>query len=718
MSGGFVTAEDQSLNMLFKSPDNCQVISRVDQATVLVDGEDYFRALRRALLAAQERVYIVGWDINSRFALLREPPPDDMPVELLDLLNELVGRKSTLKIYILAWDFTLWLAADREWLPRYLFQWNTHERLYFKMQAGVAAGASHHQKFVVIDDGLAFLGGLDITHGRWDSAKHDVDDVRRCDGDSEAIPRPYHDMQLMVSGACAKTLGDVARERWEDTCDESLDAPAQRRLWLDGYAADFKDCEVAVSLTRPKGESRGELRQVERLYLDMIAAGKNYIYIENQYLTSDNIGNALAESLSRPDGPEIIVVSGYSTAGWLSQYTMDVLRCRLSMRLFDADRFHRLRIYYPHLPDAGEDMTLNVHAKLMIVDDVLLRIGSANLNNRSMGLDSECDLTLRAEQDGNRAAIRRFRDRLLAEHLDVTPEAVEEACGQHGSVIKAIEALQGRPRTLKLLDLTADVELLKNLPDQALIDPETPVDKAALRDILVPEPMRKGTASRVLAGGGLLLLALALAALWRWTPVAEWVDVENIKQTIVMLNKGFYSPLVAIGITTIGALMGIPISVLIVAVVLIFGALAGGIYSLLGGVLGAVLAYLVGQSLGQKTLRRLAGPRLNHISRQVARQGIMAVVVIRMIPIAPFVVVNLVAGASHIRLRDFTIGSLIGMLPGTVALALITDGVIRTANEPTLAHVSLLLGVIALLAAATLLLRKWLLSGLRGQQQP
>ncbi len=695
--------------MLFEKPDNCQVVSRADRASGLIDGESYFKALRQALLAAQECIYIIGWDIDSRFELLRETPDDDMPVALRDLLNELVKRKPKLEIYILTWDFTPLLALNREWLPKYQLRARTHERVHFNMQAAVAAGASHHQKFVVIDDSLAFSGGLDITHNRWDTPRHGLDDTRRRDSDDGDIPQPYHDMQLMVNGPCAQALGNIARERWEDACGETLTAPTPRPLWLDDYPSGFNDCEVAISLTRAKGEPRGELRQVEWLYHDMIAAAQDYIYIENQYLTSDTIGTALAESLSRASGPEIVIVSGYATVGWLSQYTMDILRCRLSQRLFEADQSNRLRIYYPHLPGADEDMTINVHAKVMVVDDLLLRIGSANLNNRSMGLDSECDLTLHAETDTNRAAIRRIRNRLLAEHLDVTPEAINEAHSEHGSLLKAIESLQGKPRTLKLLDLIPDTGIFENLPDQALVDPETPVDSDALRDILVPEPMRKGTASRVLTGGGLLLFTFALAALWHWTPMAEWADVDGIKATIAMFKQRAYAPLVAVGVTAAGSLAGMPISVLIVAEVLVFGALAGGLYSLVGGLLGAVLAYQVGQSLGQNTLRRLAGPKLNHISQQVARQGIMAVVIVRMIPIAPFLVVNLVAGASHIRLRDFTIGSLIGLLPGTVALALVTDGVIRTANEPTFAHVALLLGVIAALALITLLLRKWLM---------
>jgi len=684
-------------------------VSRVDQAAALIDGEHYFSALRQALFLAEQVIYIIGWDINSNFSLLREDPKDGMPVELRDLLNELVRQKPQLNIYILVWDFSPLLALDREWLPKYQLSWRTDKRIHFMMQSGVVPGASHHQKFVVIDDSLAFSGGLDITNGRWDSSHHALDDSRRCDNDDEEIPRPYHDVQIMVSGSCAQELGEIARNRWQDASGERIGTPDTRPLWVDDFSADFSQCEAAISLTRPRGEPGGELRQVEQLYLDMINVAQNYIYIENQYLTSDKIGTALARSLSRPDGPEIIIITPFTTAGWLSQYTMDVLRYRMSKRLLAADHFNRLRIYFPYLPGADADMTLNVHAKVMVVDDTYLRIGSANLNNRSMGLDSECDLTLRAEAVANRTAIRLFRNCLLAEHLDVTPDSVDDALSRHQSLIMAVEALQGKLRTLKYLELTCDPNIDENLPDKALIDPETPVDSDTLRSILIPEPVRRSTASRVVLGGSLLLLVMVLISLWRWTPLAEWVDVENINGAIITLNESFYAPLVAIGISAAGSLVGIPVSLLVVAVVLVFGALKGGIYSLTGAVISAVVAFLIGQSLGKKNLNNLAGTRFNHISRQVARQGIMAVVLVRMIPIAPFLLVNLVAGASHIHLRDFAIGSLIGMLPGTLALALVTDGVIRTAKEPDLVHASLLVAVIAALALVTLLLRKWLL---------
>ncbi len=700
---------------LFRENDNCWRVARAERVACLIDGAAYFAAVRQAILRAEHSIFILGWDINSRFALVRGAVDDGMPVELRDLLNAVARDRPDLDVYILAWDFAALLALDREWLPEYRFNWRTHKRVRFQLQEAVT-GASHHQKVVVIDDALAFSGGLDLTLGRWDTPAHDLNDTRRRDTDGGPLPRPYHDVQMVVSGPCAAALGALARQRWHDATGERLSAPAEgKSLWLESVEAEFHDIDIAISLTQA-AKGRRQVRQVERLYLDMIEAAEHYIYIENQYLTADRIGAALVASLGREHGPEIIVVTPYNTNGWLSQYTMDVLRSRMLRRLRESDKHGRLRVYYPHLPDAGEEMAINVHANVVVADDRMLRIGSANLNNRSMGLDSECDLTLLASDQASRRAVQGFRNRLLAEHLDVEQAEVARQYRDRSALIAAIEALQGRPRSLRKLEPQVSEEVEQNLPDKALIDPEAPVDGERLRDLLVPKAARRSTASRVLLGLLALTVILAMAAVWRWSPLAEVIDAQTLSTKIRDIHGSLVGPLAAIAIVMIGSLIAIPVTLLIVACMLVFGGLAGGVYGLTGAMLSAVAAYVAGRYLGQNTLRRLAGPRLNHISKRLANRGILAVVIVRLIPIAPFVVVNLVAGVSHIRLRDFTIGSVIGMLPATVALALITEGVLRAAQQPTLYHLSLVVLVLALLAAGGLLLRHWLLN--QKQHQP
>ena len=121
-----------------------------------------------------------------------------------------------------------------------------------------------------------------------------------------------------------------------------------------------------------------------------------------------------------------MVVTRLLSHGWLEEYTMGVLRSKMVERLREADADRRFNVYYPEMPGLPEGTCIDVHSKMMAVDDEWLRIGSANINNRSMGVDTECDLAIEA---GGRAeiasAIRKFRDRLLSEHLGVTQEEIE-----------------------------------------------------------------------------------------------------------------------------------------------------------------------------------------------------------------------------------------------------------------------------------------------------
>jgi phospholipase D1/2 len=145
--------------------------------------------------------------------------------------------------------------------------------------------------------------------------------------------------------------------------------------------------------------------------------------------------------LQEPEGPEIIIVLPEETSEFLEQVSMSVLRSRLLKRLRAADRFGRLHVYYPAVD--GEQVQVRVHSKVCFIDDRLLRVGSANLNNRSMGLDTECDIAAEADDSSTENAIARLRNRLLAEHLGVSPERIGQEHARVGSLVRAIENLRG-----------------------------------------------------------------------------------------------------------------------------------------------------------------------------------------------------------------------------------------------------------------------------------
>jgi phosphatidylserine/phosphatidylglycerophosphate/cardiolipin synthase-like enzyme len=200
----------------------------------------------------------------------------------------------------------------------------------------------------------------------------------------------------------------------------------------------------------------GPIREVANLTADAIAAAERTIYVEAQYLSSSMVRNALADRLSQPAGPEIVMVVTPFSRGFFERTVLAANRDRIMRSLSRLPGAHRLRFYYPVVPPDGSgregDRQVLVHAKLMIIDDDLLRLGSANLSNRSMGLDTECDLAIEADGEAVRRTIAGIRARLIGEHLDVAPEQVGETMSATGSLIAAIEALNHNRRGLRRFD--------------------------------------------------------------------------------------------------------------------------------------------------------------------------------------------------------------------------------------------------------------------------
>ena len=149
-------------------------------------------------------------------------------------------------------------------------------------------------------------------------------------------------------------------------------------------------------------------------------------------------------------------------------------RDRLIRHLRQADRHNRLRVYYAVVPGKDAACEVLVHAKVVVIDDRILRIGSSNLNNRSMGLDTECDLAIEATTEAQRRAITRVRDTLLAEHLGVAPEDIARAISSRGSLIRGIEACNRGPRGLRPFPETDFDGPTEPITGTGFLDPKRP----------------------------------------------------------------------------------------------------------------------------------------------------------------------------------------------------------------------------------------------------
>src|SRR5574339_110051 len=192
---------------------NCWRVERARRLRFLVDGAEYFTAARQAIAQARRTLFVLGWDIDSRMRLVPGGANDGLPEGLCDFINAVVTRRRGLRAYILSWDFAMLFALEREWLPVYKLDWRTHRRLSFRLDAQHPVGACHHQKIVVVDDALAFVGGFDLTQRRWDTSAHAPGNPGRRDVNDAPYP-PFHDVQAMVDADAARALGELARERW------------------------------------------------------------------------------------------------------------------------------------------------------------------------------------------------------------------------------------------------------------------------------------------------------------------------------------------------------------------------------------------------------------------------------------------------------------------------------------------------------------------------
>ncbi|MGC2855563.1 phospholipase D-like domain-containing protein [Novispirillum sp. DQ9] len=463
--------------------ETCWRLAGTDGFGVIVDCEDYFAAFRQACLKARHRIFLVGWDFDARIRLVMEDPRDGWPVKVGAFLSALVKRRPELHIYILKWDVAFFSMIRQNPWPVRAIQWKLSKRVHFKLDGEHPMGSCHHQKIICIDDRFALVGSIDITRERWDTRAHRDHERRRVT--PGGIPyRPHHDAALAVDGEAADVLAQLCRERWRRATGEELDpcTPAGRDAppfpWPDSAPRLANGLTIGIARTLPPFEDQPGIFEIEKLTLRAITQARRLIYLENQYFASRAIVRALVGRLRGPDPPEVVVINPAEADGWVEQATMDTARVSAVAACREADHAGRFRIYRPV---TRQGRPIYVHAKVTVIDDRVLKVGSANINNRSMGFDSECDVAVAPAEDDSpaRGMIRDVLIDLLAEHLDVPKDEVRRRIDtSDGRIIPAIEALRrdtGRtlvPLEVKPPDDMGDLESF--LVDTQIADPERP----------------------------------------------------------------------------------------------------------------------------------------------------------------------------------------------------------------------------------------------------
>lgn len=666
--------------------------ARADRAKVLVDAATYYGALRIALQEARHSIHIVGWDVDSRTRLVGESgvPDDDLPAELGDFLDALVRRRPQLQIRILLWDYSVFFADEREPLPELALRWKRLPQIDLCLDATVPLGAAHHQKIVIIDDNLAFCGGLDLTIRRWDDRTHRVGNELRHDPSGKPYP-PFHDVQAMVDGPAAEALADLVRLRWQRAACEApaLSAPGASK-WPLAIVPDFRGIEVGIARTEPAFEGEDDVREVEQLFVDMISAARRCIYIESQYLTLTPIAAAIAQQLSACPELEVVIVCPRSYHGVMERQAMLPGRSEFIRLLEDSEAASRWVVIAPRAAD-DTAVDVSLHSKVMIVDDRYLRVGSANLCNRSMAIDSECDLLFSADEPVAAERLREMRLELIAEHCGCDTDTLEAAIERQGSVVQAVHTIitrTGRASFIGAEEERAAMPILKSIAD-----PERPI---GMQQFVEPVTGwftgRKATWATVTA---VLVGFCALTAAWGFTPIGDESEVAALENTLISPDNPWAGIVVVITFV-LGGFVAFPLLVLIVTTVAMFGLWPGLLYAAAGAMASAVATYAVGRWLGNRALRRFFGPKLNRISAAFLERGVMAVTVIRLIPGAPYTLVNLAAGALRIHPVDYVIGTALGLAPGFAVMALLGRQVMDVIRDPSPLGIVALFGLLLL----------------------
>lgn len=462
---------------ILNPPVNCSGIYQTTESGLIVDAADYYRIFYHSALQAQRYILLTGWQFDSEVRLLRGKEAENArgEVRLLHFLESLCNKKPELEIYILAWDYSMVFSLEREWFQDILFNWTNNERIHFRYDSRHAFGATHHQKLVIVDGLLAFVGGMDICSARWDDRNHLPENPDR--SDNAVTYGSYHDIQSFHTGPVVAELQEIFKQRWSDSGAKPLqlaEVGGTIQYEVDGSLL-LAAHTVAISRTQAAiGEQSQQIREIRQLYIDAINSAEQLIYMENQYFSSQAVYNALVDRMASPGRPRLQIVIMVPDQLPLTEklfigiQQMKMLR---SLQEIAAATGHHLGIYTTVCIKSEERNMTFIHSKLLLVDDRFLSMGSANITNRSMGLDTELNVSWEEETDLQAPlieSIRKIRLSLLAEHAGLPGE--EQRFRQVEGLVHYLDVLADDPDS-RICRYQADAALETNQTLQGALQP-------------------------------------------------------------------------------------------------------------------------------------------------------------------------------------------------------------------------------------------------------
>ena len=484
------------------APGACWQTTDVVESSVLVDGDIYYSTFCRAALQARRYIYITGWQFDTKARLLR-PAPDTAlghPLELLPFLSHLCERTPELEIYLTAWDYSLVYAREREWMQKLKFSFQAHPRVHFEFINHPTGGACHHQKLVIVDGQVAFLGGLDLCDARWDTREHAPGDPSRLNVEFKPY-KAFHDIQVGLCGPVVGALTELFRDGWRRAAGEGTlphenesprsGDPFELRSLTEERGLPLRARQVAISRTELLDAGEPPICELQSLLERAILGARKLIYIENQYFTSRAIAQALVKRMVDPDASklQLVLVMPNGADSPKEDFVLGNRQRTIRHVVGQAAKQngHELRLLMSwEASEQAQTLATFIHSKLLIVDDEFVTIGSANLTNRSMRVDRELNVAFETclehpdDAERLREDIRALRASLLNEHAGTNDS--EQFLAIDGLVERLDQVCDDPGSKLRCQDLSApegDNPLLI-----AVFDPSTPFEWSSIDDAL------------------------------------------------------------------------------------------------------------------------------------------------------------------------------------------------------------------------------------------
>lgn len=657
----------------FSAQDHYWKKDKADKAALLVDCASYYKALYETLCHAKHSIFILGWDIDGRIELLRGEDAQNKKyaVALRELLCQKANENPDLEIYLNRWNYSIFFSSERESFSGWKWRMHTPPNIHYCADYAVPFGACHHQKIIVVDGQIAFCGGMDIALGRWDSRKHHIEERERIDPKGlfdhfkkQKPYEPYHDIQFMMSGPVVGALSELVRRRWKKGAGSEIRAidnkPENNDLWPKHVMPDFEDIDIAAARTIPKTKKDKAVTEILQIYLEQIARAEAFIYIENQYLTCLDIANALSKRLKEKPDLKVLIVSCDRPRGIMEHKAMWTGRVKFWDTVSENAGADRFAVTYPVCKENGTKNTIHIHSKIMIIDDRYFQVGSANLNNRSMGFDTECDMIIQADDDQSRQTIRSLRNNLIREHTGREEEDIQEII-ETSTMNELLEYQeQSRQHLERINNDPYRNEFLVSWA-QKIGDPKKPL---ILSNFPVRQVVFAALAAVILGLLYYFFISPALPEEFR-----QIFTQENLTGYIESARNSSWSPFIISGIYLIAGMLFFSVMALNLVTAIVFGPLYGFLYACLGSLVSAAAGYGVGRLAGEK-LSRWFKPVLNKVKSYSERGGVIGMTMVRMVPIAPYTAVNITFGMAQVGFAAYLFSTLLGLLPGITAKAL------------------------------------------------